>query len=403
MPNPKSTISTIIILFAFANVSAQDFPRTFILDPQVLMKVNKEIQSGSKEYSIALKALKKNAEKIADLAPPSVMEKTFTPPSGNKHDYMSMGKYWWPDPKKTNGLPYMRRDGEVNPESKGIIDDENLSKMIYGVKTLSAAYYFLGEEEFAAAAARLLRVWFLDTTTCMNPNMNFAQAIPGRNDGRGSGIIDSHGFYELIDAVGMLEGSAKWSLEDRKGLQTWFSQYLKWLKESKNGKDEAKAPNNHGCWYDVQVAMVMRFLGNDKDARPFLEGVKDRRIAAQIEPDGTQPKELARTRSFGYSLFNLKAFFMLARLGEKLGVDLWHYQTKDGRSIHKALDYLLPYISGEKKWEGQQIAEVKLNDAHPLLMEAARVYQDQKYSDAASGIPDAQKLSLKSILFQQQR
>ncbi len=403
MKKLKFILGITAVLFIVTNAFGQDVPRTFVTDPKVLMKVKKDIQGGSKEYTAALKALKKNADKALNLVPPSVMEKKFTPPSGSKHDYMSMGKYWWPDPKKPNGLPYMRRDGEINPESNEIIDAANISKMVNGVRYLSAAYYFIGEEEYAAGASKLLSVWFLDTATCMNPNMNYAQAIPGRNDGRGSGIIDAHEFWEFIDALGMLEGSAQWTLEERKGLQDWFRQYLQWLKESKNGKNEAKASNNHGCWYDVQLAMVMRYLGNDKEARAFLEGVKDRRIAAQIEPDGTQPRELTRTKSFGYSLFNLKAFFTLASMSEKLGVDLWHYQTKDGRSIQKALDYLLPFIIGEKEWERQQIDKVKLNDVHPLLLEAARVYQDQKYSDAASKIPDAQKLLQSSILFRGQQ
>ena len=49
----------------------------------------------------------------------SVTSKTRTPPSGDKHDYISMGPYWWPDPSRPGGEPYVRRDGEVNPERDG--------------------------------------------------------------------------------------------------------------------------------------------------------------------------------------------------------------------------------------------------------------------------------------------
>ena len=227
-------------LLIVANVDGQDLPRTFKLDPKVLANVKKEIQSGSAKYSDALKDLKKNAEKAAKRVPPSVMEKGFTPPSGSKHDYMSMGKYWWPDPKKANGLPYIRRDGRVNPEVKKITDHDNGAIMINAVATLSAAYFYLGNEAYAAAGAKYLRVWFLDTATCMNPNLNYGQSVPGRNDGRRDGVLDMHGFCELIDAIGMLEGSTQLTAADRQGLHSWFQQYLVWLQQSDNGKGEFK-------------------------------------------------------------------------------------------------------------------------------------------------------------------
>ena len=86
-------------------------------------------------------------------------------------------------------------------------------------------------------------------------------------------------------------------------------------------------------------------------ARTILENVKTRRIATQIEPDGSQPLEIARTRSLSYSSMNLRGFIHLANMAQTIDVDLWNFETSDGRSIRKALDFLLPYVQGKKTWE----------------------------------------------------
>ncbi len=373
--------------------------RTFIRDPRELERVRASMRSGSNDYQAIVKALRREAEKALTVRPVSVMQKEMVPPSGSKHDYMSMGKYWWPDPAKKDGLPYIRRDGEINPESKKLPDHDLLAAMIKTVSTLSYASYYLGGEQYADRAALLVRTWFLDTSTRMNPNLAYAQAVPGIDEVRGYGIIDAHALCELIDALGLLAESPSFTPADRSGVKRWFTEYLRWLRESRDGMKEAGAPNNHGTWYDVQVASIAMYVGDAGLARAVLADSRLRRIASQIEPDGTQPRELARTRSLGYTLMNLKAFTTLALLGERAGVDLWHYETTDGRSIRKAFDYMLPYIRGEKKWERQQIGEAKWSDLYLPLLDASRAFNDPVYTEAASKLPDAAKLSQYSRLF----
>ena len=91
-----------------------------------------------------------------------VVDKTHVPASSNKHDYMSMGPYWWPDPQSKDGLPYIRRDGHFNPErDSDAFDVSDLGDMSQDVQALSLAYYFTGEKRYALKAGELLRVWFL--------------------------------------------------------------------------------------------------------------------------------------------------------------------------------------------------------------------------------------------------
>jgi hypothetical protein len=351
------------VLMLPISASAQTNPRVFILD--------------AKQLTPDTVKLERDAKKALTSGPFSVTSKATTPPSGDKHDYMSQAPYFWPDPQRPNGLPYIRRDGERNPEINKITDHRVLDQMVSAVETLALAYHSTRNEEYAAKAAVLLRAFFLDPTTRMNPNLQFAQAIPGINTGRGIGLIETRGLTRVVDAIGLLAGSEHWTTADQKGMEDWFSKFLQWMLESKNGRDEAAATNNHGTFYDVQVVSFALFLGKTDLAKSVLETAKTKRIAVQIEPDGRQPLELARTKAWSYSVGNLDGLMLLARLGENVGVDLWNYETRDGRSIRKALEFLKPFASGEKKWSYQQLGDWPPQMLLPLIRRAETHYPEK--------------------------
>jgi hypothetical protein len=290
-----------------------------------------------------------------------------------------MAPYWWPDPAQPGGLPYVRRDGERNPEMRVDYDAPRLARLTAAVTTLSLGYYFTDDEAYAARAALLLRTWFLAPETRMNPHLRYGQRIPGITEGRAAGIIETRGLVSLVDAIGMLERSPSWTAEDARGMRDWAAAYLHWLRTSDIGKAEQSARNNHGTWYDAQVAALALYTGDEGVARATLEADKAR-IAAQIQPDGTQPYELVRTRSLAYSVMNLEGLCRLAELGRNVGVDLWSYES-NGRSVRKALDYLAPYADPERRWPGQQITAME-PDALVLPLERAWVvFGDARYRD----------------------
>jgi hypothetical protein len=364
-------------------------PKVFLLDAKYIAATRQKIRNGDTSFAPALEALKRDADRALNETPLSVVSKTAVPPGGDKHDYMSQAPYFWPNPATSNGLPYIRRDGERNPEINKIHDHHDILAMPQTVETLALAYYYTGNEAFAAKAAEMLRVWFLDPATRMNPNFKYAQAVPGVNDGRGTGLIESRGLVYVVDAVGLLAGSKAWTPADQQGLQQWFTDFLDWMEHSKNGRAEAAAKNNHGTFYDIQTASFAFFLGKTEEATQRLQDVRTRRIAVQIEPDGREPLELVRTKAWSYSVANLSGLMMLAELGDNVGLDLWHYETPDGRGIRQALDFLAPFALGEKNWPYQQIGGWTPQQLYPLLRLAAEKYDDPKYQQWLKQIPAA--------------
>ena len=374
-------------IYAPVSTAADDFrPRVFILHPDELLRATERIHGDDPALLSAFSRLKGDTDRVLGGATYSVVNKKLAPPTSDKHDYMSIAPYWWPNPNTPNRLPYVRRDGEVNPERDATSDRKRLDGLVQSVKTLGLGYFFTRREEYAAHAAKLLRVWFLDDETKMNPHLRYAQAVPGRNIGRGAGIIETHNLPELIDAVGLLNGSKSWTPIDHKRLQDWFEAYLIWLIDSAEGKAESKAQNNHGSWYDVQVASYALFVGRDELAKKVLGEFPSRRIAKQIAADGRQPHELARTQAWHYSIFNLEALFNAASIADKLGIDLWRQETADRRNIRKALDWLLPFATGEKKWTDKQISHFQREILAPLLRRAAIHYREPAYETAMSKI-----------------
>jgi len=362
-------------------------PRLFLMDPATLDETRRRVAANDDATAPAIAVLRRQADEALALDPPSVMNKTLTPASGDKHDYMSGGTYWWPDPDTPDGLPYIRRDGERNPENDAL-DCPGLRSMVEACRTLSVAWYLTEDDRCAAGAATLLRVWFLDESTRMNPHLEFAQAIPGICDGRDIGIIDtSSAMALLIDATGLVQAWPRWPSADGEALQAWMAAYLQWLLDSPHGRGAAEKLNNHGTWFDTQSMALGLFVGRRDLALSVAEAYGAKRIASQIETDGSQPLELARTQSMGYTAMNLAGFQQAAALAAHVGVDLWNWETPDGRGLRRALDWLAPFATGAQEWTYPQIKPLEPDVFVALYRHAALAYHDSAYERVVESIP----------------
>lgn len=267
--------------------------------------------------------------------------------AGGPHDYFSEGDYWWPDPQNPTG-PYVQRDGQSNPDN---FNDHRRALMRLSVQmpALVAAYTLTNERKYAAHAARHARAWFMSRNTRLTPALRYAQAIHGRVTGRGIGIIDTIHLVEVARALERLDGARDWSREDAAATRRWFADYLEWLTTDQYGKDERDTTNNHATCWVMQVAAFAKYTGNRalmQDCRTRYKTV----LLQQMAPDGSFPRELARTKPYGYSLFNLEAMATICQILSTPEDDLWTFELPDGRGMRKAMAYMAPYIRNKKSW-----------------------------------------------------
>jgi len=302
------------------------------------------------------------AEALLAAAQPRTIAAIAAPRSpAGPQDYYSEGDYWWPDPANPGGA-YIRRDGRSNPDK---FDGHRDALIAFGrtVPALAALWDLTGEVSFADAAMRHLRAWFVDPTTRMNPNLNHAQAIIGVNGGRPIGVIDTLQIVEVARAVALFgRRDAPGYAAIRAGVEGWFTDYLNWLTTSPFGTTERDEKNNHGtCWL-LQAASFAALLGRTDilaDSRVRLQTII---IPTQIEPDGRQLLELARTKPYAYALFNLDVLAASAWLLG--GGELIDWKTPDGRSIGGAIAWMAPYIADKAKWPLSP--DVEYSDGFPV-------------------------------------
>lgn len=345
-------------------------PFTASFDAEGLGHLRAALDSGraTPELRAAKAELLRAADALLSAKPLSVMGKTGCAASGDKHDFFAIGKLAWPNPKTPDGMPWIRRDGPANPAAKGPgYDKASYNLTISRIQTLALAWFYARDERYAAKAAQLLRVWFTDPATRMNPNFNHASALPGVYAGMPIGIIEGVVLIELFDHVKLLAGAKAWVAADDAALRGWISGYVAWLLGSKFGQTEGRATNNHGVWYAAQVAACSLYLGERQHVRPMVENVR-KFLAAQQTPEGGFDSELKREQSLMYSVYVLMAYETLARCGAQTGDDLWHYTTANGRSLERGIAFIAPYLSGDKAWTWHDIEAGKPVRANAFIM-----------------------------------
>ncbi|KAJ5928339.1 hypothetical protein N7466_007295 [Penicillium verhagenii] len=335
-------------------------PQTVVIDGFRLEEGRQRLQDGNDvELQAGLAILTRQADEWLTQGPWSVTMKKKLPPSGDLHDYTSQAPYWWPSADSPDGKPYINRDGKKNPEVLDYTDRVYWEKVWTSCPILALAWFYTGNEAYARHAGNILRTWFITPETRMNPNLNHAQLIPHAETGRSIGIIDfSQAYTSVLDAAAILATGPSsisspesfWSKSDVEGFRAWNISFLEWLSTSPFGREERARRNNHGSFAIMQIAAIALFVGDTARAHDEVLGTRAH-LAATIAPDGSQPEELKRTRSWHYSTFNLLALTRLGCVGRKVGVDLWKFEGPEGEgSIARAIDFVIPAATGSEVW-----------------------------------------------------
>ncbi|WP_419227760.1 alginate lyase family protein [Alteromonas sp. OM2203] len=361
------------------------------LNEERLLVSKQRLSEGHESYESAYKELLSLANTELQETVDPVTNKTMLPASGDIHDYYTLGSYYWPDETKEDGLPWIYKDGQFNPISNGPETDwKRRNAMLDSLEVLTLAFYFSEDLVYLEKAKEIVEIWFINDETKMNPNVDYGKAIPGKSAGTNFSIIDWTDIGKVATVAQLLKRTGLWKEKEASKMRLWFEEYYVWLTTSEFGKLEETRKNNHGTNYDYQAIGLMIYLGKKGDAIEKLNAVKTTRIAAQIEPDGSQPLELARTKSVNYSVNNLWALTRITDLGRRhTPVDLMDIESKHGASIEAAMSFLEPYILGEKMWKWKQItgggAEKQLqNLAAPKINKMALLLGEKPLIDNIS-------------------
>lgn len=303
----------------------------------------------------------------------SVVDKEVTPPSGDKRDWMNLADYTWPNPDTADGLPYVSKDGEANPEAARY-DRRRYNRFVLSVLRLGAAWQLTGDQRFADKAIAQLRHWFIAPDTAMNPNLNYSHYVPGVAEGRLDGLIVLCCSLPSILDVWRLFRDAK-LIEDKSDetMRSWIEAFVCWFQTNPMSLEHAKSVNNHGSFHDLLEVYLLRCIDRTDEARAKVEESLKKRVADQIAESGEMPRETGRTLSAQYSLYNLKALYGLAHIGEALGVDSWR-KDQDDPGLLRAATYLYQHAVGEKNWPFLQIEPPNWWYLAPLCRVANQVY-----------------------------
>jgi hypothetical protein len=340
----------------------------------------------STTYAHVVDVLRKQIMEEADWAlgqePITVTDQTSPRSAGGKHDFFSEGDYWWPNPASPDS-PYVQRDGMTNPEN---FVAHRLAMIRFSkiVGACASAFKLTGEKKYFQQAMKHCNAWFVDTTTRMNPSLLYAQAIKGRFTGRGIGIIDTIQLMEVVQGLMSMTSQEPIKDDHLVAIKNWFSEYLHWLTTHKYGQDEMNAANNHGTCWVMQVAVFAKFTDDEKLMQFCRDRYKNLLLPNQMAVDGSFPQELRRTKPYGYSLFNLDAMSMICQILSTEKNDLWNFQTSDGKSIRKGIEFLYPFVANKSKWPFAK--DVMYWDnwpvAQPFLVFGAIAFQNQEWLNA---------------------
>jgi hypothetical protein len=330
-----------------------------------------------------------NAAQIALNQPPVTITASRAKLSqGGPNDFYSNADYWWPNPSKPDGLPYVERDGQSYP---GNFNDHRVvvRTMQDTIAALGAAYKITRDDRYAAKSVQLLRVFFLDPQTRMNPNLQFAQAVPGVSPGRSWGIIDGLHLVEIPKAIEAMESSPAFPPDVLSGLREWFGALVKWMVSSNNGRKEGAAKNNHSVAFYLQIAVFAEFAGDEENFEECRHQFKTVFVPDQMAPDGSFPRELSRTKPYGYSIFQLDNMSALCQVLSRPDDNLWTFKLPDGRGIQKAVEYLYPFLKDKSKWPLKP--DVQAWDGwparQPALLFAGIAFTNKSYIDLWRKLP----------------
>ncbi|HEV3324654.1 MAG TPA: alginate lyase family protein [Puia sp.] len=192
---------------------------------------------------------------------------------------------------------------------------------------LALAYRVSGERKYFLSLVRYLTAW------------------AGMDHPRGDPIDDTN-LDPVIEAYDMVKGDL--SPADEAAVRGWLRATAEMELEAVfNRPNRATAHNN---WHSHRLKIVgeIAYAIGDTALEGFaVRGLKEQ-IATNLNADGSSTDFVTRD-ALHYHVYDLEPLLKLAiLLKQATGVDYYSWQSPAGTSIKKSVDWLLPYLNGEK-------------------------------------------------------
>ncbi len=333
----------ILLVIVFVIISSctkrPQYKRFTFWDFDHMHEASKSLKRSLYLFNSSYNALIDSADLALKEEPFSVTKRLNLPNGADPNDYLSFGSHWWPDPSVTTGLPYVRIEPGVNPDAT--INSTNLSQMGKRIKELSLAWFFSREKQYADKAGELLRSWFLDSLTRMNPNLDHAGAVPGRIQGRGSAVSEGLPLVTMLDGLVIAETSGGLRGSEEKQIREWYQSYFQWLLESPLAIEAGTLTGRHALGRELQLLGIAHFLKNDEFVQIRISTVTLPLIRKMVGEDGRISADLRGNGSFAERVECLEYLFRIWEIGRRTEYDIEGFSQFYGELLRKVLDQMI--------------------------------------------------------------
>ncbi|PML92300.1 hypothetical protein BCT64_16455 [Vibrio breoganii] len=219
----------------------------------------------------------------------------------------------------------------------------------------------------------------------MNPNMNYAQAIPGLSSGREAGIIESRLFINVIDSIRLVSYELDPVL--LRNVKLWFHSFQSWLINSKSGIAASKMDNNIALWYDAQLVSISLFINDSDFVNNYYDKLFFKRIHKHLNNEGILVQELQRTRPWGYMNFSMQAVGRLIEYSIEHDPKYKRELLKDDL-IKASYMYIADVVLNPSSWDYDEILGFDKNEGYRALVVATELYKDNDFCEAFKKLYD---------------
>ena len=266
-------------------------------------------------------------------------DKAWVPDGADRRDFVHVADHAWPDPDRPGGLPWVLRDGHRNPTAGALPADgaalRQVGEAVWAL-TLAAGVGVHEGTEATDRALELVHTFFCAPATGMRPALRVGVVVPGREGPTCWGLARMQPISDVIDGLGLLEVVAPMASEVPARFRSWGAAFFDWLMDSDLLAAELARANNHATWAVDLVLALAASTGAADVLDEVLARVPDL-LDAQVGPDGSQPAEASRPRSFYYRGFNMTAMLRVAERAAPLGLDLFGEDAAPRRAANALL------------------------------------------------------------------